>query len=170
MNSLKKKYITASVLQFICIILWFIPLCTMVKSYTENFLGEIVDVTTENCSMIDFLNGEEAWLICSIIGLIFSLFLLILPVVKSTENKKRRLIYSKISVIYSLVMMLTSYYFPYSRLTEYLDIGDYFKFGFGGIIFIIFNVTLFVILIKISLESKKANMYLEENQDKAINE
>ncbi len=160
MSSLKIKYIIASALQLVCIVFWFIPACTIVTSFRRNIAGEVIDIYTETNSLVNFFEGAEFLAVISIVGLILSLVLLVLPVIKSTETKKRRLIYSKISAVYSLFLLLASFFFPYFESTQYYDVGSEFEFGIGGILFVIFNIALFVFLFVISSESKKLQLTL----------
>ncbi|MBQ8575750.1 MAG: hypothetical protein IJ447_06885 [Clostridia bacterium] len=170
MNKLKKMYTAAGILQLICAVLWFVPSCSVVSSYTQNMLGEVSNVNASVFSLSSFFKGAEFLLVASMCGLALSIALMILPVFKSTEEKRRRLIFSKISAMYSLVMFLFFFFFSSSQTNQYVDLGVKTEMKFGGVLLIIVSALLIVLLFKISSETKKIKRNNEIAENSTINE
>ena len=101
MKNIKNIYLITGALEALIAALWFVPSYLGVGSIQKNMLGEVTRVNIKNFSVFDCAEISST-AIASIIGVGISLILLIFPVIRGTYEKRHRMIYSKITAIYSL--------------------------------------------------------------------
>ncbi|MDD6275816.1 MAG: hypothetical protein PUB20_03205 [Clostridia bacterium] len=155
MKNIKNLYIIAAILQIISAVLWFVPSFDGVKYIMSNSLGEVTGVSIRDYTLFEYFDDMRFISVASIIGMALSCILLLIPIFKKTCEKRHRLIYSKITAIYSLVIFCAAFYSIYDGSMEYSYIGGKSDIFFGGIALIAVSVAFLALLFVISIQTNK---------------
>lgn len=160
MKNIKNIYLITGALEALIAALWFVPSYLGVGSIQKNMLGEVTRVNIKNFSVFDCAEISST-AIASVIGVGISLILLIFPVIRGTYEKRHRMIYPKITAIYSLGVFFAGYGFVRAAAHEYANVGGRWSLLFGGYAFIVLNVALLVLLFVISTKTKRISKQMK---------
>lgn len=164
MKNIKNIYLITGALEALIAALWFVPSYLGVGSIQKNMLGEVTRVNIKNFSVFDCAEISST-AIASIIGVGISLILLIFPVIRGTYEKRHRMIYPKITAIYSAVLYIIIYISACSDARNYADIGGKASMKFGGVVFVILNIALLIQLFMISVKTKQLSKQTVQNAE-----
>ncbi|MEE0444047.1 MAG: hypothetical protein UDC79_07610 [Acutalibacteraceae bacterium] len=101
--------------------------------------------------------------IASLIGVAVSLFLIVSPIIRDKCEERHKMIYPKITAIYSAVLYTIIYISACSDARNYADIGGKASMKFGGVVFVILNIALLIQLFMISVRTKQLSKQTVQN-------
>ncbi len=159
-NIVAKLLIITALLQITVIILWFVPtmkISAISGTYYSSMAGTsdtTYSAVTDSYAMHDFFEGAFVFSLMFVALMLASLFFFIKPIIFSKLNKPNKFILSKISTIIILGIYFILFFTAKSDIAKYADIGAVCKLNFGGWLFIIFNIAIFILGIEASYKIK----------------
>lgn len=163
MKNIKYTYIVTAALEVLTAIFWFVPSFSTVKSVRHYILTDTKSISLGDYSLFGYLSSLKVIAIASMIGVAISLFLIVFPIIRCKCEERHRMIYPKITAIYSVAMYIFIYISACADARDYADIGGKASMKFGGVVFIILNIALLVQLFMISKRTKKISMSVVQN-------
>lgn len=155
MKNIKYTYITAAALEVLTVIFWFVPSFSTVKSVSHYVLEDTMHVNLGDYSLFGYFSDMIFISIASLIGVAVSLFLIVSPIIRDKCEEHHKMIYPKITAIYSAVLYIIIYISACSDARNYADIGGKASMKFGGVVFVILNIALLIQLFMISVKTKQ---------------
>lgn len=155
MKNSKLMYSCSSILQIICAVLWFVPVIVYSGGYVNSYTGE-ANLVDEYSSISKIFEGAPIITVIIMSIFVLSLLMLVIPIIKNATEKSRKLIFSKICTIISLVFFSFLFFAQIISLMDYFDYGAICRLTVGGWLYIIAHIALIVVLFKISSKSKKS--------------
>lgn len=163
MKNIKYTYITAAALEVLTVIFWFVPSFSTVKSVSHYVLEDTMHVNLEDYSLFGYFSDMIFISIASLIGVAVSLFLIVSPIIHDKCEERHKMIYPKITAIYSAVLYIIIYISACSDARNYADIGGKASMKFGGVVFVILNIALLIQLFMISVRTKQLSKQTVQN-------
>lgn len=163
MKNIKYKYITAAALEVLTVIFWFVPSFSTVKSVSHYVLEDTMYVNLGDYSLFGYFSDMIFISIASLIGVAVSLFLIVSPIIRDKCEERHKMIYPKITAIYSAVLYIIIYISACSDARNYADIGGKASMKFGGVVFVILNIALLIQLFMISVRTKQLSKQTVQN-------
>lgn len=165
MKSIKYTYITAAALEVLTVIFWFVPSFSTVKSVSHYVLEDTMHVNLGDYSLFSYFSDMVFIPIASLIGVAVSLFLIVSPIIRDKCEERHKMIYPKITAIYSAVLYIIIYISACSDARNYADIGGKASMKFGGVVFVILNIALLIQLFMISVKTKQLSKQTVQNAE-----
>mgnify|MGYP000021289332 FL=1 len=163
MKNIKYTYITAAALEVLTVIFWFVPSFSTVKSVSHYVLEDTMHVNLGDYSLFSYFSDMVFIPIASLIGVAVSLFLIVSPIIRDKCEERHKMIYPKITAIYSAVLYIIIYISACSDARNYADIGGKASMKFGGVVFVILNIALLIQLFMISVKTKQLSKQTVQN-------
>lgn len=163
MKNIKYTYITAAALEVLTVIFWFVPSFSTVKSVSHYVLEDTMHVNLGDYSLFSYFSDMVFIPIASLIGVAVSLFLIVSPIIRDKCEERHKMIYPKITAIYSAVLYIIIYISACSDARNYADIGGKASMKFGGVVFVILNIALLIQLFMISVRTKQLSKQTVQN-------
>ncbi len=163
MKNIKYTYITAAALEVLTVIFWFVPSFSTVKSVSHYVLEDTMHVNLGDYSLFGYFSDMIFISIASLIGVAVSLFLIVSPIIRDKCEERHKMIYPKITAIYSAVLYIIIYISACSDARNYADIGGKASMKFGGVVFVILNIALLIQLFMISVRTKQLSKQTVQN-------
>lgn len=165
MKNIKYTYITAAALEVLTVIFWFVPSFSTVKSVSHYVLEDTMHVNLGDYSLFSYFSDMVFIPIASLIGVAVSLFLIVSPIIRDKCEDRHKMIYPKITAIYSAVLYIIIYISACSDARNYADIGGKASMKFGGVVFVILNIALLIQLFMISVKTKQLSKQTVQNAE-----
>lgn len=165
MKNIKYTYITAAALEVLTVIFWFVPSFSTVKSVSHYVLEDTMHVNLGDYSLFSYFSDMVFIPIASLIGVAVSLFLIVSPIIRDKCEERHKMIYPKITAIYSAVLYIIIYISACSDARNYADIGGKASMKFGGVVFVILNIALLIQLFMISVKTKQLSKQTVQNAE-----
>lgn len=165
MKNIKYTYITAAALEVLTVIFWFVPSFSTVKSVSHYVLEDTMHVNLGDYSLFSYFSDMVFIPIASLIGVAVSLFLIVSPIIRDKCEERHKMIYPKITAIYSAVLYIIIYISACSDARNYADIGGKASMKFGGVVFVILNIALLIQLFMISVRTKQLSKQTVQNAE-----
>lgn len=163
MKNIKYTYITAAALEVLTVIFWLVPSFSTVKSISHYVLEDTMHVNLGDFSLFSYFSDMVFIPIASLIGVAVSLFLIVFPIIRDKCEERHKMIYPKITAIYSAVLYIIIYISACSDARNYADIGGKASMKFGGVVFVILNIALLIQLFIISVRTKQLSKQTVQN-------
>ena len=163
MKNIKYTYITAAALEVLTVIFWLVPSFSTVKSVSHYVLEDTMHVNLGDFSLFSYFSDMVFIPIASLIGVAVSLFLIVFPINRDKCEERHKMIYPKITAIYSAVLYIIIYISACSDARNYADIGGKASMKFGGVVFVILNIALLIQLFMISVRTKQLSKQTVQN-------
>lgn len=165
MKNIKYTYITAAALEVLTVIFWFVPSFSTVKSVSHYVLEDTMHINLGDYSLFSYFSDMVFIPIASLIGVAVSLFLIVSPIIRDKCEERHKMIYPKITAIYSAVLYIIIYISACSDARNYADIGGKASMKFGGVVFVILNIALLIQLFMISVRTKQLSKQTVQNAE-----
>lgn len=164
-KSVKPYFLVTAVCQLITLILWFVPTMKLSAiSGTYYSTGNTsYSASTDSYAITQLFEGVLVVNIIFIALMALSLFFIIKPVIFNKLDKPVKLILPKIASVVILAIYLILFWVSKGETKKYAEYGAVCKLNFGGWLFIIFDIAIFVLSIVATgkLKEIKASMPAE---------